>query len=53
MKLTSTFIIFNSIQNDVSRINDSHYELLINNFNEYWDEECILHPTNSHCKLCD
>ena len=22
-------------------------------FNEYWDEECILHPTNSHCKIFD
>ena len=53
MKLTTPFTILNNSLNDVWRMHDFNYQLPKDTFNEYWDEECILHPTNSHCKIFD
>ena len=30
-----------------------NYQLLNDNISEYCGEGCILHPTNSHCKIYD
>ena len=51
MKLTTPFTIINYALNDVWKMHDFNYQLPKDTFNEYWDEECILHPTNSHCKI--
>ena len=51
MKLSSPFKILNPIFNDVWKMHDFNYQLPKDNFVEYWDEECMLHPTNSHCKI--
>ena len=53
MKLTSPFKILNASINDFWNMHDFNYQLPKNNPNKYWDEECILHPTNSHCKIYD
>ena len=53
MKLTTPLTILNNSLNDVWRMHDFNYQLPKDTFNEYWDEECILHPTNSHCKIYD
>ena len=34
-------------------MNNFNYKLPKENLNEYWDEECILHPTNANCKIYD
>ena len=34
-------------------MHDFNFQLPKETFNEYWDEECILHPTNSHYKNFD
>ena len=53
MKLTTPFTIINYALNDVWKMHDFNYQLPKDTFNEYWNEECILHPTNSHCKIYD
>ena len=53
MKLTTTFKILNNSLNYLWNMNDFKYQVPKENFSEYWDEECILHPTNSHCKIFD
>ena len=53
MKLTTPLTIHNNLLNDVWRMHDFNYQLSKDNFNEYWDEECILHITNSHFKIFD
>ncbi len=53
MKLYSSCKIIKASINEIWRMHDFNYQLPKENFNEYWDEECILHPTNSHCKIYD
>ena len=51
MKLSSTLRFLNASLDDLWRMHDFNYQLPPDNLNEYWDEECIQHPTNSHCKI--
>ena len=53
MRLTTPLTALRNATSDVWRMHDFNYKLPKENFNEYWDEECILHPTNSHCKIYD
>ena len=53
MKLKTPFTILNNSLNEVWWMHDFNYQLPKETLNEYWDEECILHPTNSHCKIFD
>ena len=53
MILTSHFAILNNSLIDLWKMHDFNHQLTNDNFSEYWDEECILHPTNSHCKIFD
>ena len=51
MKLTTPFTALKNATSDMRRI---HYQLPIKALQKYWDQECILHPTNNHCKIyCD
>ena len=50
----------NSIKNitktlisDIWKMHDFNYKLPKEPLIAYWDEECIAHPTNSHCKIFD
>ena len=51
MKLTKPFTILNYSLNDVWKIYDFNYQVTKDSYSEYWDEESILHPINSHCKI--
>ena len=53
MKLKFPFSFLKAALNDTFMMHDFNYQLPKDNLNEYWDEECILHPTNSHCKIYD
>ena len=54
MKPTFPFTILKASLNDLLSMNDFNYQLPKNDINEFWDDECILHPTNSHFKIfCD
>ena len=49
MKLTIPFTILNNSLNDVWKMHDFNYVIPEGIPNKCWDEECVLHPTNSYC----
>ena len=54
MKLTTPFKVLRNTFPDMWRIHDFNCQLPKKESKRYWDQECIAHPTNSHCKLyCD
>ena len=46
MKLTTPFSVIKNAMSDIKRMHDFNYTLPKEN---YWDNECKEHPTNSHC----
>ena len=54
MKLTTPFIALRNATSDMWRMHDFNYQLPKKELKNYWDLECIAHPTKNHCKLyCD
>ena len=54
MKLTTTFIALRNATSDMWRMHDFNYQLPKKEEKNYWNDECIAHPTNSKCKIyCD
>ena len=53
MKPTKPFTILNCSLTDVWKMHDFNYQLPKDTYSDYLDEECILHPTNSHSKIFD
>ena len=54
MKLATPFTALRNATSDMWRMHDFNYQLPKKELKHYWDQECITHPTNSHCKLyCD
>jgi len=54
MKLTTPFAALRNATSDMWKMHDFNYQLPKKELKEYWNHECIAHPTNSHCKLyCD
>ena len=53
MRLGKPFKIINDSFVDARNTHDFNYQTNKKKIMEYWDEECIKHPTNSHCKIHD
>ena len=54
MKLTTQFTALRKATSDMWRMHDFNYILPKNEEKDYWNEECITHPSNSQCKIyCD
>ena len=51
MKLTTPFVAVRNATSDRWRMHDFDYQLPKKELKKYWDQECIEHPTSSHCKL--
>ena len=51
MRLNNPFKFISHSLSDVWTMHDFNYQLPQDKFSGYWDEECIKHPTNSHCKI--
>ena len=51
MKLTTMFNIFRNIISDMWRMHDLKYKLPKEAKQDYWNKECIDHPTSAHCKV--
>ena len=50
MRLTK---LFNAVKNatlDISRMHDFDYQLPKDLKKDFWEKECLDHPTSSHCK---
>ena len=54
MRLTTPFTALRNATTDISTMKDYNYKLTIKKEKNYWNDECMAHPTNSHCKIyCD
>ena len=51
MKLTTTFNALKNAISDMWRMHDFNYKLQKESKQDYWDKECIDHPTSTHCKV--
>ena len=51
MKLTTPFIALRNATSDMWCMHDFNYQLPIKELEKYWDQECMAHPANSHCKI--
>ena len=54
MKLTTPFTARKNATSDMWRMHDFNYKFPKNKVKDYWNKECIAHPSNSQCKIyCD
>ena len=51
MQLTTPFIALRNATSYILRMHDFNYELPRHIRQDYWEKECIDHPTNAHCKV--
>ena len=51
MKLTTPFTALRNATSDILRMHDFNYKLSKEATQDYWDKECIDHPTSSHRKV--
>ncbi len=49
MKLRTPFTVVANPLRDLDHIHDFNYKLP--NENDFWEQECKLHPTKSTCRL--
>ena len=51
MKLTTPFPDLRNATSDMWIMHDFNYKLPKEAQQDYWDKECIDHPTSTHCKV--
>ena len=51
MKLASSFTALKNATSDIWRIHYFNYKLPKEATQDYWEKECIDHPTSAHCKV--
>ena len=51
MKLTTPLTALKNATSDFWRMHDFNYQLPKDLSQDYWEKECIDHPTSSHCKI--
>ncbi len=51
MKLTTPFSALRNATSDIWRMHDLNYQIPKPKEKKYWNEECMAHPTNNHCKI--
>ena len=51
MKLSTNLIFFRNAISDIWRMHDFNYQFHKDKGQDYWEKECIKHPTSSHCKI--
>ena len=51
MRPNNLFTALRNLTLDIWRMHDFNYQLPKNPKQDYWDKECIDHPTSSHCKV--
>ena len=53
MKLSTWIKQLSKSNSNIQKMHNFNSQLVQDELKVYWDEECITHPTNSHCKLYD
>jgi len=51
MRLTTLLTALRNATSDSWRMHDFNYQLPKDLRQDYWEKECIDHPTSSHCKV--
>ena len=51
MKLTTPFTAIRNATSDMWRMHDFNYKLPNEAKQDFWEKECIDHPTSAHCKV--
>ncbi len=51
MKLRTPFSVIVNPLRDIDRIHDFSYDLPKERKDMFWEDECLIHPTKSSCKL--
>ena len=51
MKLTAPLTALRIATSDIWRMHDFNYKLPEEVRKDYWEKECLDHPTSSHCKV--
>ena len=51
MKLKTPFTVIKNALSDIRRMHDFSYTVPTETRDEFWDKECIKHPTASTCKV--
>ncbi len=53
MKLRTPFSVIKNALSDIRVMHDFNYEFPADTREEFWEEECDIHPTSSTCKVYD
>ena len=53
MKLRTPFSVIKNALSDIRVMHDFNYEIPVETREEFWKEECEIHPTSSTCKVYD
>ena len=51
MSFTNPFTALRNATSDIWKMHDFNYQLPKDLRQDYWEKECIDHPTSSHCKV--
>ncbi len=51
MKLRTPFSMIKNALSDIRVMHDFNYEIPTETREEFWEEECEIHPTSSTCKV--
>ena len=51
MRFTTPLTALRNATLDIWRMHDFNYQLPNDQRQDYWQKECIEHPTSSHCKI--
>ena len=53
MKLRTPFSVIKNALSDIRVMHDFNYEIPSETREEFWNDECEIHPTSSTCKVYD
>ena len=53
MKLRTPFFVIKNALRDIRVMHDFNYEIPPKTREEFWKDECEIHPTSSTCKVYD
>tara|TARA_Y100001968_G_scaffold308133_1_gene326578 strand:+ start:543 stop:707 length:165 start_codon:yes stop_codon:yes gene_type:complete len=53
MKLRTPLSFIKNALSDIRVMHDFNYEIPAENIEDFWKDECQIHPTSSTCKVND
>ena len=51
MKLINPLNALRNATSDIWRMHDFNYEIPTNKSKNFWEKECLEHPTSANCKM--